>query len=220
MSLATVCRFAVLAAWVVLIVAYAGMISRPRRSEFLTQRHSLRLALFGIEAAALIGWAVARWELHWDAPLFGPRGLGVIGDTVFGGAPGQLAPVQQVLHVTSAIVVWLGVVWAVWAERTLGRWFSGTFGVRVGHELVMWGPYAFTRHPIYTGLVLALLATAWQFNSRAGLLATAVITVSFLFHTLIEERLFVAHFGDAYRAYQARVPRLIPWRGRAELPPS
>jgi len=103
----------------------------------------------------------------------------------------------------------------VWAKARLGRWYSGTFGVKEGHVLVTDGPYAITRHPMYTGLLLMLLGAALAWNSALTLLLAALYTLPLFFHTVYEESMFERHFGEAYRAYELRVPRLVPFTGRA-----
>src|SRR6185312_4013633 len=49
-----------------------------------------------------------------------------------------------------------GLLFTVWARLHLGRNWSGSVTIKEGHELVTSGPYALVRHPIYTGLLLAL----------------------------------------------------------------
>jgi protein-S-isoprenylcysteine O-methyltransferase Ste14 len=79
-----------------------------------------------------------------------------------------------------------------------------------GGNLVTSGPYAFVRHPIYAGLILATLG--WSLF-RANLLGLALATLLFIFFDLKsrrEERWLVeAHPG--YPAYQQRVRKLIPF---------
>ena len=53
-----------------------------------------------------------------------------------------------------------GLAFAVWARVELGRNWSGSVTVKEGHELIRSGPYAYVRHPIYTGLIAALIGTA------------------------------------------------------------
>jgi len=54
----------------------------------------------------------------------------------------------------------LGLGFSVMARLWLGRNWSGTVTVKANHELIRSGPYAFVRHPIYIGLLLALASTA------------------------------------------------------------
>ncbi len=52
-----------------------------------------------------------------------------------------------------------GVLFAIWARRTIGKDWSAEVQIKEGHQLIRSGPYAHIRHPIYTGL---LLATLWN----------------------------------------------------------
>ncbi|TNE62802.1 MAG: isoprenylcysteine carboxylmethyltransferase family protein [Alphaproteobacteria bacterium] len=74
------------------------------------------------------------------------------------------------------------------------------------------GYYAWVRHPIQAGVVLAMLATPDMSPGRAllagGMILYIVIALWF------EERDLIGEFGDTYRGYRRRVPALIPWRGR------
>src|SRR5262245_10791677 len=49
-------------------------------------------------------------------------------------------------------LVCLGVAVAIWARLYLGTNWSGTPTIKVEHELVRSGPYALSRHPIYSGM--------------------------------------------------------------------
>ena len=53
-----------------------------------------------------------------------------------------------------------GVLFAIWARRTIGKDWSAEVQIKEGHELIRSGPYARIRHPIYTGILLATLGTA------------------------------------------------------------
>ncbi|MCP5166998.1 MAG: isoprenylcysteine carboxylmethyltransferase family protein [Pseudomonadales bacterium] len=68
--------------------------------------------------------------------------------------------------------------------------------------------YSLVRHPIQTGVVIAMLATPDLTAGRAllavGMIAYVVIGLYF------EERDLVAEFGDTYRDYRKRVPALFP----------
>jgi len=83
--------------------------------------------------------------------------------------------------------------------------------IKEGHELVTSGPYALVRHPIYTGLLLALLGSTLALGDLRAVLAFA-LAAGALWHKLrIEERWMRQQFGDAYQAYSRRVAALIPF---------
>lgn len=161
------------------------------------RRSRERAILFTVELDLYALWALARFHLGWDRGL-APRA-----------AEGPLA-------VAGTLVAFAGVALAVAAKFRLGRWFSADFGVKQGHVLVTGGPYALTRHPIYTGILATILGAALLWNSALTLALAALMAVPLFFHTVFEEALFERHFGDAYRAYQLGVPRLVPFarRGR------
>jgi protein-S-isoprenylcysteine O-methyltransferase Ste14 len=118
----------------------------------------------------------------------------------------------------SMAVYWLGLVMlasglalAVWARLCLGRNWSGTVTVKQDHELVRSGPYRFVRHPIYCGLLLAILGTAFAIGEWRALIAFALIVASLVLKIRTEERFMQETFGDDYERYRAAVAALIPF---------
>ena len=67
------------------------------------------------------------------------------------------------------------------------------------------------RHPIYTGLLLALIGSAIALGMVRAAIAVVIAWAAIAYKLRVEERVMVEQFGDAYRAYCARVPRLIPF---------
>lgn len=104
-----------------------------------------------------------------------------------------------------------GLVFTLWARRHLGANWSGTVTIKSGHELITTGPYAFVRHPIYTGLLLGFAGSALAIGEWRGILALVIVTVALWRKLRVEERQMQQQFGDAYRAYQRRVSALIPF---------
>lgn len=117
----------------------------------------------------------------------------------------------------TAAVEWLGVgltilgcSFAIWARLALGRNWSGRPTVKSGHELVVSGPYALARHPIYTGLLAGALGTALADLQWRRLLGVLLITVALLLKIRQEERLMIEAFPESYPPYRRRVKALIP----------
>jgi protein-S-isoprenylcysteine O-methyltransferase Ste14 len=89
-------------------------------------------------------------------------------------------------------------------------WSASPDALRADHELRTDGPYAITRHPIYTGLVGMLLGTA-LLNGLGVSLGFLLIGAAFLgLRIPIEERLMSKTFPDEYARSRERVPLLVP----------
>jgi protein-S-isoprenylcysteine O-methyltransferase Ste14 len=108
------------------------------------------------------------------------------------------------------ILVALGMAFSVAARAWLGGNWSGTVTLKQDHELIRRGPYRWVRHPIYTGLLLALLGSVIALGEWRGVLGLALITISLLRKIAIEEAFLTQQFGDTYTRYRAEVPALIP----------
>ena len=60
-------------------------------------------------------------------------------------------------------------------------------------------------HPIYTGMLLALLGTAIAIDRWRALIALVILTGGLIYQIGVEERLMAEQFGDAYARYRAEV---------------
>jgi protein-S-isoprenylcysteine O-methyltransferase Ste14 len=79
-----------------------------------------------------------------------------------------------------------------------------------GHEVVSTGPYAWVRHPMYSGAVLFLVGIALLLGSTWGLAASPLFAVLFGIRAGIEERTLIAGL-PGYDDYISRVRyRLLP----------
>jgi protein-S-isoprenylcysteine O-methyltransferase Ste14 len=78
------------------------------------------------------------------------------------------------------------------------------------HVLRTDGPYAVTRHPIYTGILGMLLGTAVALSFGVWLYVFALVVVFFELRIRTEERLLSEVFPGTYEQYRRRVPQLIP----------
>jgi protein-S-isoprenylcysteine O-methyltransferase Ste14 len=112
---------------------------------------------------------------------------------------------------TGLCLVIAGAAVAIWSRTMLGSNWSGTVTLKHDHELVRSGPYALVRHPIYSGLLLAVLGTALALGEVRGLVAFALAFIGWGVKSAIEERFLVDHFDGAYVRYQSEVKRLVPF---------
>ena len=104
-----------------------------------------------------------------------------------------------------------GLLFSVWARRTLGRNWSGMVTVKQDHELIQTGPYRWVRHPIYTGLLVAFAGSAISWNRSFGFYVLAVAFVAIWLKLRREEAFMRETFGEKYDAYCARTKRLVPF---------
>src|SRR3954463_7753176 len=117
---------------------------------------------------------------------------------------------NDIIASVAAILCVVGLAFCVWARATLGRNWSGTITLKENHELIVRGPYRLVRHPIYTGLLAMLMATAIQQGHLAGVIGVGLVFVSFWIKLSEEEEVMVKQFPDEYAAYRQRVKRIIP----------
>lgn len=100
---------------------------------------------------------------------------------------------------------------AVWARRHLGRYWSGRITLKVDHRVIQSGPYALVRHPIYSGILLALLGTVISIGTVQSCLGLALMFLSFVRKLTLEERWLSTDLGSEYDDYRHRVKALIPY---------
>ncbi|HEY2014621.1 MAG TPA: isoprenylcysteine carboxylmethyltransferase family protein [Bryobacteraceae bacterium] len=122
----------------------------------------------------------------------------------------EFVPDQDAVGWFGAVLTMAGIAFCIWARFYIGRNWSGTITLKQGHTMVRTGPYAFVRHPIYAGLLLAVLGTALVSGEVRGLVAFALLVVEWKRKSLIEERLMIEQFGAAYLRYRGEVKGLIP----------
>lgn len=119
-------------------------------------------------------------------------------------------PAHPIIALSGVVLCALGIALAIWARWHLGRNWSAVPTLKAGHELVTTGPYAHVRHPIYTGILTALLGSALTLGVGA-LIAFVGCCIVFLWRVQVEERLMQQQFPHAYPAYRARTKALIPF---------
>jgi protein-S-isoprenylcysteine O-methyltransferase Ste14 len=111
-----------------------------------------------------------------------------------------------------AVVAAAGSVWLITAAiRTLGKEWSLTARLVEGHQLATSGPYAFVRHPIYTGMLGMLVATGLAISRwQALLVALIVFFIGTAIRVRSEEKLLREAFGVQFENYAQRVSAIIP----------
>jgi protein-S-isoprenylcysteine O-methyltransferase Ste14 len=180
--------------------------------------------IIGVWVGWLVSWiAAARWSNRTESrPSLGPEigyrvlmGIGTV--LMFVPAHGYEG-VLRLWHVgwTGAWVctalVAAGVAFAWWARIHLGALWSARITRKTDHRVVDSGPYALVRHPIYSGLLLSLLATAAAKGTVLGVAGFVLLLGGILLKARMEEHWLSAELGaEDYSRYRRRVPMLVPW---------
>jgi protein-S-isoprenylcysteine O-methyltransferase Ste14 len=110
------------------------------------------------------------------------------------------------------LLVALGLGFSWWARIYLGRLWSSGVTRKADHHLVDAGPYAIVRHPIYTGLLLAILATTAAKGTVLGIAGCLSLVIGVWLKARLEERWLARELGEGtYQSYRQRVPMLVPF---------
>jgi protein-S-isoprenylcysteine O-methyltransferase Ste14 len=132
-------------------------------------------------------------------------------DTRFGRLGLRIVPASPPTAAIGLGLTILGVAFAVWARSALGANWSATVTVKENHAFVQRGPYRLVRHPIYAGLLLAMLGTALVYGEARCFVAVVLAFVGWWLKARMEEQFMTQQFGEDYRLYQRNVRQLIPF---------
>jgi protein-S-isoprenylcysteine O-methyltransferase Ste14 len=83
--------------------------------------------------------------------------------------------------------------------------------IREDHQLITHGIYSLSRHPIYFGVLIAIMGLPVLAQSLYGFLVLSLLIPIFLNRIRMEEELLAEEFGDAYRTYKEATKKLIPF---------
>lgn len=179
--------------------------------------HTLRLAVGIAWAAFWVGWLLAAFTARGSTGgglgRLGPRILAALAVGILvraGGGDGGGQIHSPAVAVIGAVVFSCGIALAIWARVILGRNWGMPTTQRLQPELITAGPYAMIRHPIYSGILLAVIGTGLTINLLALMIAV-IIGVYFVWAATVEERNLMAAFPDSYPAYRARTKMLVPF---------
>ena len=103
-----------------------------------------------------------------------------------------------------------GLTTALWARIHLGQYWSDKVVLKVDHQLIRTGPYAYMRHPIYSGVLLGVAGTALVLGQWRGLLAFLLLLTNYWVKAEREERILSARFGQEFSDHQQRAGFLFP----------
>ena len=92
----------------------------------------------------------------------------------------------------------------------MGQYWSARVTLKVDHQLIRSGPYAWVRHPLYSGLLLAMAGTALVVGEWRAVLGVVLAVMEFSRKAAKEEALLASEFGDQYQEFRKRTGFLVP----------
>jgi len=122
----------------------------------------------------------------------------------------RFVPEEAWIGWVGVVLTWIGVAISIWARTCLGVYWSARVTLKEGHQLIRSGPYAYVRHPIYTGMLLGAGGTALVGCEWRGILAVALLLAAHSRKALREEGLLAKEFGEQYSAYRRSTGFLVP----------
>jgi len=117
---------------------------------------------------------------------------------------------NHIVEATSLFLFFIGLLIAVWARISLSENWGMPMAKKQNPELVTSGPYAYIRHPIYTGMLMMVLGSFLGFNIY-WVIVFVVASVYFIYSAIAEEKLMMQEFPKAYPSYKQKTKLLIPF---------
>lgn len=137
--------------------------------------------------------------------LFGAYPVGRARDRLLWQAASPIAWTLVAITLAGLLITW-------WARVTLGRLWSSAVGRKADHVVVDTGPYGLVRHPIYSGLILAIAASAALRGTALACAGAVVMAAGCYVKARLEEDFLREQLGgELYAAYARRVPMLVPF---------
>lgn len=183
-------------AWAGLGLLWAAPAKGPQSAEFKWYRPIRLLVLAAVFAL-----------LFWKATA-----IGILGH--------RFVPDIPAVGIAGSVATLCGLLVASWSRITLGRYWSDKVILQTEHRLIRTGPYSRMRHPLYSGVLLAVLGTAFVLGEVRGLISFAVLLINYIIKARREERILNERFGADFAAHLVRTGLLLPRLRRVQLEPS
>jgi protein-S-isoprenylcysteine O-methyltransferase Ste14 len=182
-------RYLIDAPWIVFVVYWAFGALKTRR----TVRTESFASRYGILFLEIIGFFL----------LFNDRaGIGILGWRVL--------ERTYALAISGVVFTWIGIATALWARYHLGQYWSARITLKEDHKLIRTGPYAYLRHPIYSGLDLAAIGGALAIDRWRCFLGVVLIVLGYAIKAKREEALLATQFGEDFAEHRKHAGFLIP----------
>jgi protein-S-isoprenylcysteine O-methyltransferase Ste14 len=122
----------------------------------------------------------------------------------------RVLPDERLTWGIGLAVTAVGIGIAIWARLSLGANWSGTVTLKDQHELVRTGLYRWIRHPIYTGILLAMFGTAAIKGYLGGFLGAGLALLAFYIKARREESFLREEFGAGFEEHARHTGMFLP----------
>ncbi len=122
----------------------------------------------------------------------------------------RFVPETAIGERTGVVLTATGSALCIWARRALGEFWSDKVALKIDHQLIRRGPYARLRHPIYSGVLLAIAGTALAMGEWRGAVAFALMTTNYFVKAKREDRILASRFGEDFTEYKRQTGFLLP----------
>jgi protein-S-isoprenylcysteine O-methyltransferase Ste14 len=122
----------------------------------------------------------------------------------------RVIPQTLGLGVTGVALTWAGIALALWARWHLGQYWSARITIKEDHKLIRTGPYARLRHPIYSGLDLAVIGSALAIDRWRCVAGVCLIILGYWIKARREEAMLNAQFGADFQEHCRHTGFLLP----------
>ena len=123
----------------------------------------------------------------------------------------RVVPRTFALAATGVALTWAGIALALWARWHLGQYWSARITIKEDHKLIRTGPYARLRHPIYSGLDLAVIGSAITIDQWRCVFGVSLIVAGYWIKARREEAILTAQFGEDFQEHCRHTGFLLPW---------
>jgi protein-S-isoprenylcysteine O-methyltransferase Ste14 len=121
-----------------------------------------------------------------------------------------IIPWSRMLYDIGAGLTVLGILFACWARFHLGRNWSGNVTIKTDHELIRTGPYARIRHPIYTGILLAIIGSGLAIDQWCVVPGCVLVLAGFWLKARREEAVLSQEFGPKFAEHLRLTGMFLP----------
>jgi protein-S-isoprenylcysteine O-methyltransferase Ste14 len=182
-------RYLIKGPWIVFLTYWSVGALKTRRT---VSRESFA-SRYGVLVLEIFGFVL----LFSDAPE-----IPALGGHIFSRA---YAP-----SIAGVVLTWIGIAIALWARWHLGQYWSARVTLKEDHQLIRTGPYAFFRHPIYSGIILAAIGGALAVDRWRCVAGVALIFLGYWIKARKEESMLAQQFGESFQEHCRHTGFLLP----------